>query len=188
MFFVQCQVLISEISINSWAIFPTHSISRCTKRWSPLRPQDDNGRKRFFERCLDHQPAPPRRTLLMSCHEAQQAKITWRRVNQQAMGWFSGDGGWVLDGFGGMGGWGRWCGWCWMLEIFKMKWGQLRKRWCKWVQSLWSSYDDSDDVFSLKPFIYICAHRKHHPRWAGQLVFPCWSHILKRFETYWNML
>jgi hypothetical protein len=93
-----------------------------------------------------------------------------------------------LDGFGGMGGWGRWCGWCWMLEIFKMKWGQLRKRWCKWVQSLWSSYDDSDDVFSLKPFIYICAHRKHHPRWAGQLVFPCWSHILKRFETYWNML
>lgn len=48
-----------------------------------MRGWDDNGRKRFFERCLDHQPAPPRRTLLMSCHEAQQAKITWRRVNQQ---------------------------------------------------------------------------------------------------------
>eukprot|EP00435_Cladocopium_sp_Y103_P051560 s1160_g16.t1 len=48
-----------------------------------MRGWDDNGRKRFFERCLDHQPVPPRRAQLMSCHEAQQAKITWRRVNQQ---------------------------------------------------------------------------------------------------------
>lgn len=46
--------------------------------------EDDNGRKRFFERCLDHQPMPPRRTVLMNCQEAKSAGITWRRVNQQA--------------------------------------------------------------------------------------------------------
>lgn len=47
------------------------------------RHQDDNGRKRFFERCLDYHPLPARRAVLMNCRDAQSAGIRWRRVNPE---------------------------------------------------------------------------------------------------------
>ncbi|CAK9009238.1 unnamed protein product [Durusdinium trenchii] len=47
-----------------------------------MRGWDDNGRKRFFERCLDHQPQPPARARLKNCAEVPSA-VRWRRINMQ---------------------------------------------------------------------------------------------------------
>ena len=53
-----------------------------TPGWLQLmRGWEDNGRKRFFERCLDRQPQPPMRVLLGKCSEAEAKAVKWRRIN-----------------------------------------------------------------------------------------------------------
>lgn len=41
--------------------------------------EEDNGRKRFFERCLDSRPTAPQRLAVVSCREAP----SWRRIGSQ---------------------------------------------------------------------------------------------------------
>ena len=48
-----------------------------------MRGWEDNGRKRFFERCLERQPQPPTRVLLHKCSEVDAQGVKWRRINSR---------------------------------------------------------------------------------------------------------
>ncbi|CAJ1345626.1 unnamed protein product [Effrenium voratum] len=48
-----------------------------------MRGWEDNGRKRFFERCLDYRPQPPARAVLKKCADAKEAGVKWRFINTQ---------------------------------------------------------------------------------------------------------
>ena len=55
-----------------------------TPGWLQLmRGWEDNGRKRFFERCFDRQPQPPTRVVLRKCEEVEAKGVKWRRINFQ---------------------------------------------------------------------------------------------------------
>ena len=57
-----------------------------TPGWLQLmRGWEDNGRKRFFERCFDRQPQPPTRVVLRKCEEVEAKGVKWRRINFQEL-------------------------------------------------------------------------------------------------------
>ncbi|CAE8657498.1 unnamed protein product, partial [Polarella glacialis] len=48
-----------------------------------MRGWEDNGRKVFFERCLDTSPQEPVKTSIEPCEKAKEAGIRWRRLNSR---------------------------------------------------------------------------------------------------------
>mmetsp|Transcript_166364 Transcript_166364/g.534379 ORF Transcript_166364/g.534379 Transcript_166364/m.534379 type:complete len:928 (+) Transcript_166364:123-2906(+) len=44
---------------------------------------EDNGRKRYFEKCLDHSPEPPIEVAIESCSSAEGRGVRWSKVNPQ---------------------------------------------------------------------------------------------------------
>lgn len=52
--------------------------------WVRLRSSwEDNGRRRFFELCLDHDAEPPLEVTLQPCDAVRERGVRWRLVNQQ---------------------------------------------------------------------------------------------------------
>eukprot|EP00933_Yihiella_yeosuensis_P025582 TRINITY_DN19830_c0_g1_i2.p1 TRINITY_DN19830_c0_g1~~TRINITY_DN19830_c0_g1_i2.p1 ORF type:complete len:323 (-),score=55.92 TRINITY_DN19830_c0_g1_i2:180-1148(-) len=50
--------------------------------WVQLaRGWEDNGRKKFFERCLDYLPVAPLKATLQSCEDAKRKSLRWKRIN-----------------------------------------------------------------------------------------------------------
>jgi len=52
--------------------------------WVRLRAAwEDNGRRRFFELCLDHSTEPPLDVALQQCDAVRERGVRWRLLNQQ---------------------------------------------------------------------------------------------------------
>lgn len=43
---------------------------------------EDNGRRRFFEQCLDYAPEEPRMVSLQPCAKAQKRGVRWKRIGE----------------------------------------------------------------------------------------------------------